>query len=176
MAHTRTADKDARVLEQCSKGRCIRNIASKSFIVANDRSDNIAPGRLMADVIINETEILGLFVAPCDCKVVRISANGTPFIDQATSGTATVTVTKAVIGGSDVALCTALSISGVAAAPASDTAIDATLVTTAGVLDLLEGQHVYLTVAVSNHAVETLVAYITAMMEWVPMDASQYQG
>lgn len=175
MTHTRTVDDDARVLEQCSQGRVLRNVVCKDIIIAGARTNNTAPDRIMATVIQNETEVLGFFVAPCACKVVRVTANGTPFADMNTSGTVTVKATKAVIGGSDVDLCSTIAI-GAATVPTADTAIDAALSTTEGALDLLEGQHVFLTVVVSNHTVDTAVAYVTVMLEWVPMDASQYQG
>ena len=170
MAHTRTTDPDARVIDQCSKGRRTRYVVSKSFIIAGARTNNTAPNRIMADLIQNETEIFGVFVAPCAAEVIRITANGTPFADMAAGGTATAKLTKAVIGGSDLDLCSTIAI-GAATVPTADTAIDAVLATTAGYLDLLEGQHVFATVAVSNHTVDTAVAYITLEMEWMPKDA-----
>ena len=167
----RTTDKAARIVEQCARGRRIRNVQSLGFIVAAARTNNIVPNRIMADLIQNETEIFGFFVAPCACKVLRIVANGTPFVDMATGGSVTAKLTKAVIGGADVDLCSTIAI-GAETVPATDTPIDATLSATAGVLDLIDGQHVYATVVVSNHAVDTVVAYITLAMEWIPMDIS----
>jgi hypothetical protein len=170
MAHARTTSQDARVIDQCARGRRIRNVATFGFSVGNARTNNTAPNRIMADVIAGETEIFPAFVAPCACKVLRIYANGTPFIDNDTGQTSTVKLTKAVIGAGDTDLCSTVTI-GSATVPTSDTAIDAALVTTAGVLDLIEGQNVYATVVVGA-TVQTAVAYITVCMEWVPMDAS----
>jgi hypothetical protein len=167
MAHTRTADIDARIIQQCARGRRIRNVASIGFSVASARTSNTAPARIMADVIGGETEKFPFFIAPCDCKVIRITANGTPFVDNDTGETSTAKLTKAVIGGTDVDLCSAITI-GSATAPTADTAIDATL-SSSDVLNLVEGQHVYATVTIGN-TVQTAVAYITLMMEWVPMD------
>ncbi len=171
MAHARTIDQDARVIDQCSHGKRIRNTQNMGIIIASARTSNTAPARIMADAIQAETLVKGFFVAPCDCKVVRITANGSPFVDMNTSGTVTAKLTKAVIDGSDVDLCSTIAI-GAATVPTLDTAIDAVLSTTSSNLDLLEGQHVYLTVVVSDHTVDTAVAYVTIMMEWVPMDAS----
>ena len=168
MAHVRTSNKDSRVLEQCARGRRLRNVVTKDLIVGQDRSNNTAPNRIMADVIAAETEKFGFFVAPCACKVTRIWVNGTPFIDNDVAETSTITLAKANIGASDTDLCSAITV-GSATAPTSDTAIDATLSTTAGVLNLLEGQHVYGTIVVDT-PVETAVAYLTVCMEWIPLD------
>ena len=169
MAHARTSNKDSRVIEQCSRGRRVRNIVTLPFIVAEARTNNTGANRIMADAIKAETEVKGFFVAPCASKVTRIYANGTPFVDMDTSGTVTVKLTKAVIGASDTDLCSTITI-GSATVPTLDTAIDAVLSTTAGALDLIEGQHVYATIVVSNHTVQTAPAYITLCMEWIPMD------
>ena len=169
MAHARTTNKDSRVIEQCASGRRVRNIVCKGVSVALDRTSNTAPRRIMATAITNETEIIPFFVAPCAAKVTRITANGTPFVDMAAGGSVTIKLTKSVIGGSDVDLCSTIAI-GDATVPTLDTAIDATL-TTAN-LTLVEGQHVYATIIVSNHAVDTAVAYVTLMMEWIPMDGA----
>jgi hypothetical protein len=122
----------------------------------------------MADAIQNETLVRGFGVMPCNGRVLRITANGTPFVDMATSGTVTAKLSKAVIGGTDIDLCSTIAI-GAATVPTADTAIDAVLSTTSSDLDLLNGQHIYLTVAVSNHAVEA-IGYVTVMMEWMPTE------
>jgi hypothetical protein len=158
----------AQFRDQCSNGLRVRNVNTIDFIVAHERTNNVAPARIMADVIAGETEIKGVFIAPCACKVVRIWANGTPFIDNDVLETSTVKLTKAVIGGSNVDLCSNITI-GSATAPTSDTPIDATLSTTSGALDLIDGQHVYATITVDT-PVETAVAYITVGIEWVPVD------
>lgn len=167
----RTANPEAKMIKQCTAGRRIRNIATKSLIVGAARTNNTAPNRVMATAIQGETEVFGLFVAPCACKVTRISVNGTPFIDNNVAETSTVTVTKAVIGGDNVDLCSAITV-GDATVPTLDTCLDGTLSTTAGALDLIEGQHVYGTLVVGA-TVQTAVAYLTVMMEWIPMDAPE---
>ena len=167
MANVATTNNDSLLLTECSSGFRSRRVVEKSLIIASARTNNTAPARIMADLIQNETGIYGVFVAPCNGKVLRITANGTPFADMAAGGSVTAKLTKAVIGGTDVDLCSTIAI-GDATVPTLDTAIDAVLSTTAGALDLLNGQHVYLTVAVSNHAVDTAVAYVTIAMEWLP--------
>ena len=166
----RSKDKDARLIEQLARGRRTRYTASVDFTVGEARTNNTAPNRLLADIIKNETEKFGVFVAPCACKVVRISANGSPFVDLDTGGTVVAKMTKNVVGATDVDLCSNITI-GSATAPTAGTVLDGTLSTTAGALDLTEGQHVYATVVVSNHTVETAVAYISLMLEYVPTDA-----
>lgn len=163
MSHTVVNDPQARFIEQCTQGRKIRNIVCKPILVDTDRSTHPRATAIKA-----ETEILPFFVAPCACKVIRVTANGTPFVDMATSGTVVVKLTKAVIGDSDVDLCSNITI-GSATVPTLDTAIDATLSTTSGALNLLEGQHVYGTLTVSNHDCDA-AGYVTLMMEWVPTD------
>jgi hypothetical protein len=162
---------EAQILKQCSEGRRTRNVECKSYIIANARTNNTAPNRIMADAIQGETVIKGFFVAPCKCRVLRISANGTPYADMAAGGTATAKLTKAVIGTTDVDLCSTMAI-GAETVPTLDTAIDATLSTTAGALDLIDGQHVYTTITVSGHNVDTAVAYITIMLEWMSTDVN----
>ena len=170
MANVRTTNQDARIIDQCARGRRTRNVVSKDLIIANARTNNSVPNRIMATAIAGETEIFGLFVAPCDCKVIRITANGSPFVDNGVAETSTVKLTKAVIAGTDVDLCSTIEI-GAATVLTLDTAIDATLSTTAGALDLLGGQHVFGTVIIGA-TVQTAVAYVTVAMEWVPMDVS----
>jgi len=168
MSHSATNSPDARIIEQCTQGRKIRNVASFGFSVGAARTNNTAPNRIMADLIQGETERIPVFVAPCNCKVLRIYANGTPFIKNNGAETSTLKLVKAVIADTDVDLNTTITI-GLGTAPTTDTAIDAVLSTVSGALDLLEGQHVYATVVVGA-TVETAVAYVTGNMEWVPTD------
>lgn len=166
----RSKDKDARLIEQLARGRRTRYTASVNFSVAEARTNNTAPNRIMADAIKNETVIKPVFVSPCNCKVVRIVANGSPFVDLDVGGSTNVKLTKDVIGAADVDLCSNIAV-GAATVPTLGTAIDGTLSTTANALDLLDGQHVYATIVVSNHTVETAVAYVTVTLEYVPTDA-----
>ena len=138
MAHTRTTDDDARMLEQCSRGRRVRYIYNCQILMAVDRTNEP-----VADCIDGETVNKAIFVAPCDGKVVRVYANAKAF--PTTSGAATVKATKAVISGSDVDLCSTIDLDN----PTDETAIDGTLSTTSGALDLVEGQLVYAVLALS---------------------------
>ena len=175
MAHTRIVDKDARIIAQCAAGKFQRNISSQTFSIATDRAANDADSLLMASVIRNETAYKGIFVAPCACKVLGVFVNGSPYVDMDVNGTVYLQVLKAVIGGSDTVLLTDNSNSGIAigsaTVPTLDTALDGSLSTTAGVVDLLVGQNVYARVVVSNHAVEA-IGYVTATVEWIATDTS----
>jgi len=176
MAHTRVIDKDARIIAQCSSGKFMRNISSISFSVGLDRLSNIAPKKIMADAIQNETSQKGIFVAPCACKVLGVYANGSPYVDMDVAGTVYVQVYKSVATGGDTALLTDNTNSGIkvgdATVPTVDVAIDGTLSTTAGVVDLTVGQHVYAILTVSDHAVQSAVGNITITVEWRPDDAA----
>lgn len=176
MAHAVVNDPQARFMEQCTQGRKVRNIARTGFSVAQARTNNTDPNLANATAIKAQTEYKSFFVAPCDCKVVRIYVNGTPYVDMASSGTTYVQVYKAVIGASDTALLTDNTASGIQVGEATlgsatvlDTAIDGTLSSTAGVVNLLEGQHVYAKIVVSNHNVDAR-GYISLCMEWTPTD------
>ena len=165
MANVRSTDNDARLIEQEARGRRVRYVACKGISVDTNRATII-----MATAIQNETVILPMFVAPCDGKVVRITSCGSPFVDMAAGGSVNAKLTKAVIGDTNIDLCTDMLI-GDATVPTADTAIDAVLSTTATDLNLLNGQHVYATVVVSNHTVD-VAGYVTLMMEFVPTDVS----
>ena len=176
MAHTRITNKDARIIAQCSSGKHIRNINNIEFSVGAARTNNTAPNLIMADAIQNEISTKGVLVAPCAAKILSISANGSPFVDMDVAGTTYVQVYKAVSGGADTALLTDNSNSGIkvgdATVPTADTAIDGTLSTVSGVDELTVGQHVYAILTVSNHAVQTAVAYVTVTVEWMSTDAA----
>lgn len=102
---------------------------------------------------------LGVFIAPCKCTVTKASINACPFPDYATS---TWDVHKANIGVGDTALITQLSIDG----STTDTELEGVLSTTAGELDLIEGQLVYTTItlgaseAVAGEAIAVQVEYV----------------
>lgn len=173
MAHTRTTNKDARIVEQCARGRRVRNTSIVPFIVANARTNMTDPNHSFADVISNDTANKAAFVAPCVCKVIRCSANALTFPTTAAGGSVTLKFTKAVIGGTDVDLCTAGAVGG-ASPPTAETAVDATLSTTAGALDLVEGQLVYAVILVSNHAISARSSGLVGMIEWVPLDTGNW--
>ena len=166
MAHAVVNDSQARIIEQCTQGRKTRNVVCRGLVIDTARSTH------MADAIKSETAIIPFFIAPCDSKVVRITVNGTPYADMASGGTVTVKLTKAVIGTTDVDLCSAISIGEATLGTLTvlDTAIDGTLSTTSGALNLLEGQHVFATVTVSAHDCDA-AGYVTLMMEWVATDS-----
>ena len=171
MAHTRTKNDDARMLEQCSRGRRVRYVATVPVIVANARTNMVDPNHAIADVIKNDTVNKAVFCAPCDCKVVRVYTNAKAFVECAAGGTVTAKATKAVIGDTDVDLCDTIAISGESGSvPTAETAIDGTLSTTSGALNLVEGQLVYVVVVVSNHDVDARSDALEICMEWVPKD------
>ena len=179
MAHTRTTNKDARIIAQCSSGKYIRRVETVCFSVALDRATNVDPRLIMASVIQNEAAVKGIFTAPCDGKVLSVYANGSPYVDMAAGGTVYVQVRKAVIGGSDITLTTGSGIlvgeATLGTAITSDVANDGTLSATSSDLDLLSGQHVYATLTVSNHAVDAR-GFITVNVEWMPSDASSFSS
>lgn len=164
MAHARTQDPDARLIEQCSQGRRVRYVASKPAILALDRTAIDTDSHILADVIDGETScLIPIFVAPCKAEVVRCFVNAVTY--PTTSGAATVVFTKAVIGDTDIALNTAIDID----APTAETAIDGVLSTTSGALDLLEGQLVYAVVALSATTSAKSDGLVLAV-EWLPKD------
>jgi len=164
MAHAKSEDYRDRVLYLSAHGMRSRNVSSVNYIVAGARTNNTAPNRIMADIIQNETEVFPIFTAPCACRVLRTYANGTPFVDMGAGGSVTATTYKSAATALDGGIAV-----GAATVPTANTAIDGTLVggTT---MDLTEGQHVYVSVAVSNHTVDTAVAYLTHNVEWVPTE------
>ncbi len=164
MAHSRTSDKDSRVIEQCSRGRRIRNCWFAPCIVAKDRGAIDTDSHKLANVIDGETScIVPLGAAPCASKVARVFVNAITF--PSTSGACTVTFYKSVIGGSDTALSAAIDID----AATAETAIDGVLVATAGVQDLIEGQEVYAIVAISA-TTSARSSGLCLGMEWIPKD------
>ncbi|MFH1290415.1 MAG: hypothetical protein ABIH92_03335 [Nanoarchaeota archaeon] len=148
---------------QCSKGQRTRHVNSCKMIVASARTSNTAPARIMATLIQGETEVIPIFTAPCNLRVVRIYANGTPFVDNDIAQTTVATTYKSAA----TALGAGITI-GSEPVPTANTALDDVLVggTT---MDVLEGQHIYTTVVVGA-AVQTAVAYVTVNVEWVPTE------
>lgn len=179
MAITRKTDKDAKIISQCARGRYLRNVNCVTFSAASARGNNTAPQKIMADVIPNETCTKGIFIAPCAGKVLGVYANGSPYIDMASGGAAYVQVYKAT-SGADIALLTDNTNLGIkvgdVTVPTADTALDGTLSSTAGVVDLTAGQNVYATLNVRSAAVESVVGYLTLAVEWMPADKSYSQA
>lgn len=164
MAHAKTNDPNARILEQCSQGRKIRNIATCPVILAKDRAAIDTDSHILANVIDGETSVnMPIFTAPCAAKITRIYVNALTY--PTTSGASAVICYKAVIGASDTALNSSLSISGLTA----ETAYDATLVTTSGVTDLIEGQHVYCVFSLSATTSARSDGMVLCV-EWIPND------
>jgi hypothetical protein len=164
MAHAKVVNDEAKILKQCSEGRRIRNLAVVPVILAKDRGAIDSDSHILATLIDGETSAnVPVFTAPCACKIVRLFANAVTF--PATSGAATLTWYKANIGAGDTALNTALSID----APTDETAVDATLSTTAGVLDLIEGQLVYCTIALSATSTARSDGLVLCA-EWIPFE------
>ena len=164
MAHAKTNIPDARILEQCAQGRKIRNVAVCPVIIAKDRAAIDTDSHILATVIDGEVSVnVPIFTAPCAAKITRIYTNAKTY--PTTSGASAVICYKAVIGTSDTALNSSLSITGLTA----ETAYDATLVTTSGVTSLIEGQLVYAIVSLSATTSARSDAF-SICVEWMPMD------
>ena len=164
MAHTRSTDSDATIVKQCGRGRRVRYIYSVPIIMAADRVTIDADSHVLATVIYGETSNnVGVFVAPCKGEVVRCYVNAVTY--PITSGAATIKFTKAVIGGTDIDLCSTIDVDN----PTDETAIDGTLSTTSGALDLVEGQLVYCVAALSA-TTSAISDGMVACVEFVPKD------
>lgn len=174
MSHTRVVDKSARIIDQCAKGRFIRNVATVDYIVANARSNDTAPNRIMADLIANDSSQKGLFVAPCNGTIESIMVNGSPYFTQQSGGLTMLQVYKqgqVVITGSGM-LVGGCATSGVTPqALSSGVTYDATI----SGASFTAGQAIYAVLATSNDAVTSGPGYITVSVEWVPDDKS-YAG
>ena len=171
MAHTRSIDSDAPITKQCARMRRIRNVAKVPLIAAQARTNMTDPNHVLGTAIKNTSEVVGMFVAPCKAEVVRCYANAGTFATCASGGTVTVKATKGVIGDTDVDLCSTITVSGESGSvPTAETAIDGTLSTTTGALDLVEGQLVYATLAVSNHDITDRTEHLAFCVEWIPKD------
>jgi len=133
------------MISQCSKGYRVRRIATETLNVT----------------VASTTYKLGLFVAPCACKVTKVSINAVTYPNY---DSATLDVAKAVIGGSDLALITQLDIDNKTA----ETEIEATL-TTAN-LNLIEGQEVYATITIDANQVAAGSA-VTVQVEYMPTES-----
>lgn len=164
MAHTVIQNKDARIIAQCATGKHLRKIAETRFSVAADRSTVI-----MADAIRNEDSVKGLMVAPCNGKVIGIYANGSPYVDMATSGTVYVQVYKntstALVQNSGLLVGEAT----LGTTITTDTATEATLTLTSANLSFVTGDHLYAKMTVSDHVVDA-TGYITVEAEWLATD------
>jgi len=86
-----------------------RRIAGASCIVAEARTNMTDPNHYIATAIKNESPKVPLFTAPCACKILGIKANALTWPWMAAGGSLTLTPTKAVIGGADVALAAAMT-------------------------------------------------------------------
>ena len=172
MANARTTDWEATILEQTARGRRTRYCYSVPLIAAEDRAAIDTDSHILADAIKNTAVNKGIFIAPCKGKIVRVTANALAFAECAAGGTITAQCKKAVIGGTDVALNTAITVSGESGSvPTAETAIDGTLSSTAGALDVIQGQLVYVVLTVSNHTVDVRTDGMTVEIEFVPTDA-----
>jgi len=142
----KTEETTDRIIDQCSKGYRFRRIATTTLNAT----------------AASTTYKLGLFIAPCTCKVTKISINAIAFPDYATS---TLDAAKANIGAADTALITQLDIDGKTA----ETEIEATLSTTASDLELIEGQLVYATITLG--ATEAVAgSAVTVQAEYMPTE------
>lgn len=173
MAHTRSYDIDARVVDQVARGRHLRNVESQDWTIAAARSNNTAPNSITADVIQNETKSKGLMVAPSEIKIVDIMVNGSPWavtdsggfimLQVYDQGRRLVTTSGLLIGGTVISdfeggfSCT------------SGVTYDLTLVS--GLENQVsEGHAIYSTIVANNIAIQSGPGMITVSLEWVPVD------
>ena len=186
MAHTRSIDKSARIIEQCARGRYIRNVNIQSFTIAGARTNDTVPNRIMADVISSGDCKRGVFVAPSDATVEGISIVGMPHpMHTLTSGLTYIQFYKVRADTTNVPMLSdnaglGLQIGGVIFAAATsgnvpiwtstNVVIDGTFYQS-GQTSLLAGDAIYTTI--SSFAIYTsAVACVTTMLEWVPNDKS----
>jgi hypothetical protein len=167
MAHTKTSDPQSKLLVELGKGYRSRRIVPIQFIVAAARTNMTAPNHAFADAIRAETGIKTMMIAPCRGKLLRATVNAPAF--PVNGGTITVTIKKAVIGDTDVAMTSALSVENTGGTLTAETAVDATLSTVADAINMIEGQLVYASVAVSDAAVTTL-GQLCIELEWLPTE------
>jgi len=146
-----------------NRGYRSRRIKEVPFIVANARTNMTDPSHALADCITAETIQKAVMIAPCKGKILRTYVNALVYPTAGTS--AGVVFKKAVIGGSDVGLNTAIDINN----PTDETAIDGVLSTTAGALEFIEGQLIYAEVAVVG-AVNPRSNALVLGIEWVPTE------
>lgn len=141
----KSTEKTDRIISQCSKGYRFRRIAT---------------GYLSATAA-GTTYKIGLFIAPCTCKVAKVSINALTYPNYATS---TLDVHKANIGAADTGLITQLDIDNKTA----ETEYEATLGTSAA-RSLIEGQLVYATITIGATQV-TAGACLLVQCEYVPTE------
>ena len=168
IAHAKSTFRRERLMDQLGKGYRTRYVASIPVVIANDRDDMAAPGHLHADAIVSESGVTSMvkaiFIAPCNCTVARVFMNALLY---PTGGTLAIDVVKSVIGASDESLLSAaMDAEGVT----SEVLVEGVLSTTAGRLDLIEGQTVMLDVDCGAGAI-TRSEGLVVSLEWYPREA-----
>lgn len=168
MAKT-TNNKDL-VYVEVGDGKRARRIVSVPFIMAEDRAAIDADSHLLADCIRAETgataRIKSAFIAPCKGKVIKVSVNAKTYPVNA-AGTYSVDVYKAVIADSDVSVLNAV----IAVDNQTDeTAVHGTLSQTAGAVDFIEGQLIYVSLDMSNNACTAISDAAVCTIEWMPTE------
>jgi len=108
MAHSKTASNKSTISAELARDGRSRRIEAVNFIVADALTDMISPNHFLADAIQNETIRLAIFQAPCKGEIIGIKLNALQYPRMAAAGSITLTPYKGVIGGSDVALATAI--------------------------------------------------------------------
>lgn len=190
MAHTRIVDKSARIIDQCARGRFVRNVASVSLSIADARTNDTEPNRVIADVVASGFCRKGIFIAPSDAKIESISLIGSPYpMSVATSAAVWVQFFKATTSG-DIAILSdntgkGLQITGVVSAAATSgngplyiargVVTDGSIYTTSTQQYLNAGEAVYVTVSANTIAIGSAAGFVVASVEWVPNDKS-YAG
>ena len=187
MSLTRKTDKNARIIDQCARGRYVRNIVTKDFIFAAGKSGNSAIISENADVVSSGNIKRGMFIVPCDAIIEGISVVGTPYPMHPVSGNLTyIQFYKARADTTDVPMLSdnaglGLQLGGVLFTAATSGNVSPTWVSTNVVTDgtiyesgqtsLLAGDAIY-TIVSSFAIYVSSVANVTTMVEWIPNDKS----
>ena len=172
---TKVIERKERIMDQLGKGYRTRYVEFVEVIVAQDRTDDSsADSDKLADAIKNEQAMYkGLFVAPCNGRILRCFANALQWPGNAAAGALTGTWYKST-PTAETALTVALSLE--AAGNTAKTAVDATPAAgwgdnrTLGINDMNEGEMVRLVIAVANADVLTKSENMVLGIEFMPTE------
>jgi|SRR3989338_6793103 len=155
-----------KIYVEVGRGYRQRRIVSVPFIMAEDRATIDTESHLLADVIRNTTIQKSAFIAPCSGQVLKVSINATTYPTNA-AGDYTVDVYKAVIGDTDLSVLSAvIAIDN----ETDETAVHGTVLSTAS-STFIEGQLIYVQLAMSNNACTAKTDGAVATIEWRPTEA-----
>jgi hypothetical protein len=164
---TKTIELKATLMTQLGKGYRTRYTSVVPVIIAEDRIDDTsADSDLLADALRAQTVYKGVFVAPCNCQILRMFANAKAWPNNAAAGVINLTGTKVGYVTGDVALTAALNIE--AASQVAETACDLTLV--AAAVNMLEGEAVDVTIGVADQAITAKSSGLVVGIEFMPTE------